>query len=205
MSFGIAVKRGNAHQSMHPVFAFEVTKSKIALDFQSHGFYSGHIAFLVIQFPYFVARFFGPHHVHSHQHRSPIATFGSTGTGSDLQYRTQTVAFVRKHILEFDGFDMVLGKTVLFVQFFHRKFAFLVEFVGQLQFVGHFGCLVVIFNPFFLGTKIFYVQFRFLGIVPKIGSQGFFFLVGNFNQFGINVKDTSSTHQGVPQYLLFVR
>jgi hypothetical protein len=42
-------------------------------------------------------------------------------------------------------------------------------------------------------------------MVPKIWSEGFFFFVGDFYEFGINVKDTSSTHQGAPQYLLFVR
>jgi hypothetical protein len=50
-----------------------------------------------------------------------------------------------------------------------------------------------------------YEYFGFFGFVPKIGCKGLFFFVGNFYKLGINVKDTSSTHQGAPQYLLFVR
>jgi hypothetical protein len=44
-----------------------------------------------------------------------------------------------------------------------------------------------------------------LWIVPKIGCKGFFFLIGCFYFFGIDVKDTSSTHPGVPLRLSFAR
>jgi hypothetical protein len=60
---------------------------------------------------------------------------------------------------------------------------------------------LVVFNPFLFRSQVFDDRFRFFRIVPKVGRKGFFFLVGNFYLLGINVKDTSSTHQGAPQYL----
>ena len=38
----------------------------------------------------------------------------------------------------------------------------------------------------------------FLRIVPEIGGERFFLLVLYFDEFGIDVKDTSLTHQGDP-------
>jgi hypothetical protein len=58
-----------------------------------------------------------------------------------------------------------------------------------------------IFDPFLFGTEVFNNDFGFFGVVPKGRRKGFFFFVGNFYKLGINVKDTSSTHQGAPQYL----
>ena len=74
-----------------------------------------------------------------------------------------------------------------------------------MQFVAVGNAQVIVVYPLFFGTQVFYYYFGFFGIVPKVRSKSFFFFVGDFNQFGINVKDTSSTHQGAPQYLLFVR
>ena len=61
--------------------------------------------------------------------------------------------------------------------------------------------LLIIFDPFFLGSQAFNYDFGFFCIVPKIRSKCFFFFVCNFYLFGINVKDTSSTHQDALQYL----
>ena len=54
-----------------------------------------------------------------------------------------------------------------------------------------------IFNPFFLRTKVSNNQFCFFGIVPKVWCKGLFLFVGYLDKFGIDVKDTSSTHQDV--------
>jgi hypothetical protein len=40
------------------------------------------------------------------------------------------------------------------------------------------------------------MRLGFLWIIPKIRGECFFLLVFYFNEFGINVKDTSLTHQG---------
>jgi hypothetical protein len=45
------------------------------------------------------------------------------------------------------------------------------------------------------------MEFRLFRVVPKIGCQRFFFFVGDFDAFGIYVKDTSSALQGALQYL----
>jgi len=74
-----------------------------------------------------------------------------------------------------------------------------------LQLIGHVDGFVVIFDPFLFGSQVLDDDFGFFGVVPEVGSKGFFLFIGNFYKLGINVKDTSSTHQGAPQYLLFVR
>jgi hypothetical protein len=74
-----------------------------------------------------------------------------------------------------------------------------------LEFIDKDYRFFIIFNPFLFGPQDFDICFGFLGIVPKVGSEGFLLVVGYFNKFFIDVKDTSSTHQGAPQYLLFVR
>ena len=88
---------------------------------------------------------------------------------------------------------------------FFGCFAFSEKFVNYLKFFSQSISFFKIFDPFFLRTKVFDNNFGLLGVVPKIGGKGLFLFVGNFYKFGINVKDTSSTHQGVLQYLLFVR
>jgi len=60
---------------------------------------------------------------------------------------------------------------------------------------------LVVFDPFLFGAQVFDDQFGFLGVVPKIRCESLFFFVGNFDQFGIDVKDTSSALQGALQYL----
>ena len=90
---------------------------------------------------------------------------------------------------------------VRIIEFGFGKFAFFVEFLGKEQFIGEFGRFVIIVDPLLFRAKVFYEDFRFFGVVPKVGSKGFLFLVCNFNQFGIDVKDTSSAHQGALQYL----
>src|SRR5690554_1512747 len=61
MAFGVAVKRGDAHQSMHSVFTFEPPEGKFALNFQGDGFYACHISRLKVEFFYFIAVFLRPH------------------------------------------------------------------------------------------------------------------------------------------------
>jgi hypothetical protein len=70
-----------------------------------------------------------------------------------------------------------------------------------LKLFGHGIAFFKIFDPFLFGTEVFYNDFSFFDVIPKVRSEGFFFFVGDFYKFGINVKDTSSTHQGAPQYL----
>jgi hypothetical protein len=65
-----------------------------------------------------------------------------------------------------------------------------------LKLFREFDTFIVIFNPFLFGAKVSYNDFGFFGVVPKIRSEGFFFLISYLNRFGINVKDTSLTHQG---------
>jgi hypothetical protein len=87
------------------------------------------------------------------------------------------------------------------LEFLFRHFAFFVEIVGQLKLVGEVYGFVVILNPPFFGTQVLYVKFGFTRIVPKIRRKGSLFLVCDFDLFLIDVKDTSSTHQGALQYL----
>jgi hypothetical protein len=73
--------------------------------------------------------------------------------------------------------------------------------VRELELIDHVDGLFVILDPFLFGSQVLDDQFGFTRVVPEVGSEGFFLLVGNFYLLGINVKDTSSTHQGAPQYL----
>jgi hypothetical protein len=58
-----------------------------------------------------------------------------------------------------------------------------------------------IFYPLFFGSKVFDEYFGCFGIIPKIWSKGFLLFIDDFYLLGIDVKDTSSTHQDALQYL----
>jgi hypothetical protein len=96
---------------------------------------------------------------------------------------------------------MGIGLFVGFVEFLGRQRAFFIEFKCYLEFVGKRRGFFVIFDPFFLAAQVLDNGFGFLGIVPEVRREGFFFLVRDLNQFGIDVKDTSSALQGALQYL----
>ena len=84
------------------------------------------------------------------------------------------------------------------VEFFAGDFAFTVKIVGKLKFFGQFDTFLVVVDPFLLCAELSYNAFSFPGIVPEIGGECFLFLVRYFDLLGINVKDTSSAHQGAP-------
>lgn len=201
MTLGVAVKRGDAHQSVDAVFAFQISERKIAFKLKGDGFDSGNVAFLEVELADFVTLLFAPHQVHAHQHRGPVATLGSAGSGCNLQHGAHAIAFVRKHVAEFHVFNQVQYLIVLVVEFFFGEFAFTEKFVGDLQFIGQIDGFFVIFDPFLFASQIADDYLGFARIVPEIRGKGFFFFVGDFNQFGIDVKDTSSALQGALQYL----
>ena len=88
-----------------------------------------------------------------------------------------------------------------FVELGFGNFAFFEEIVSQLQLIDKVYGFVIIFDPFLFGAQCFNVAFGFTGIVPEVGCKGFFLFVCDFDQFLIDVKDTSSTHQDALQYL----
>ena len=100
---------------------------------------------------------------------------------------------------------MIVGRVVCLVKLISAYFAFLVEFVGKLKLVGENDRLFIILDPFLFGSQDFDVGFCSFGVIPEVGCEGFLLVIGDLDQFLIDVKDTSSTHQGAPQYLLFVR
>lgn len=52
--------------------------------------------FLKVEFFDFIARFFGPHHIHTHEHFRPIAFSGSASTSRNLNDSTERITFRRK-------------------------------------------------------------------------------------------------------------
>ena len=94
---------------------------------------------------------------------------------------------------------------VLVVEFLFGKFALAEKFVGNLEFIGEGNGFLIILDPFLFAAQIADDNLGLARIIPEIRGEGFFFFVCYFNQFGIDVKDTSSALQGALQYLLFVR
>lgn len=84
------------------------------------------------------------------------------------------------------------------IQFLFGGVAFLDKLINDLQFFGQSVGFFIILNPFLFGTQVFNDYFGFFGVVPKVRGEGFFFFVGNFYQLPVDVKDTSSAHQGAP-------
>ncbi|MBT8286713.1 MAG: hypothetical protein KJO00_01760, partial [Bacteroidia bacterium] len=58
-------------------------------------------------------------------------------------------------------------------------------------------CQFIIRHPLFIDPKVFHEAFGRFGIIPKIRVEGLLFFVLDFDAFGIYVKDTSLTRQGV--------
>lgn len=96
---------------------------------------------------------------------------------------------------------MRVGSRVRCVEFVFREVALFIEVERDLKFFGQVFCFLVIFDPFLFRPQVLYVNLGFFGVVPEIGCKGFFFFVGDFDELGIYVKDTSSALQGALQYL----
>jgi len=96
---------------------------------------------------------------------------------------------------------MIVSQFILGIQFLFGSIAVLKKFIGNLKLFRQGVSFFKIFDPFFFRAKVSNEDFCFTGVVPKVGSKGFFFFVGYFDKLGINVKDTSSTHRGALQYL----
>lgn len=96
---------------------------------------------------------------------------------------------------------MGIGRMIGRVEFLFGKLPFLEEILRQLQFVGQQDRFFIVVDPLFLGSQGPDVGFGRFGVVPEVRGEGFFLLVGDFDAFGIYVKDTSSALQGALQYL----
>ena len=89
------------------------------------------------------------------------------------------------------------NETMEVKKFLFGSIAFFEEFIKNLKFFGHGVAFFIIFHPFFLRAKVSDNNFGLFGVVPKVWSEGFFFLVRYFDKFLIDVKDTSLTRPGV--------
>ena len=95
------VERRDAHQPVHAILTLEEAVGVGALDFDGRGLDARHVTFLTVDEFHGEVVALGPAHVHTQEHLGPVAAFGATRAGVDVQDRVEGVLLVAHHVLEF--------------------------------------------------------------------------------------------------------
>src|SRR5688572_8189949 len=106
-----------------------MTESKFTIKLNGNGFYSSHITILSVYFRNLVTIFLSVHYVHTHKHGSPVAAFGSTGTGCYLQYRAVVINRIAEHVFKFKLFQRLAYFFKLDVYFCFGNATFFKKFL----------------------------------------------------------------------------
>ena len=114
----IRIKRGNTHQTMHPVFSFQIPKGKLTIDLKGTGFNARSIARLIIEFSNFKTLFLRIHDIHAHEHFRPILRFGTTCSRIDFYDAGKLIFFPTEHVFKFQLIDFLQCNSIGLINLF---------------------------------------------------------------------------------------
>ncbi len=103
----LGVVRGDPHESMHPILAFEIAVGAIPLNLHCHCLYPRLITRLIVAHRHLITIRLRPAHIHSHQHFRPILTLRSSCTGVYLQHTIHRIRLIAEHILQLNPFEIL--------------------------------------------------------------------------------------------------
>ena len=173
---------------MYAVFALEVTKGVLGVKFQGNGLDPGHVAFLIVELADLGTEVFAPHQVHAHEHRCPVVALGAARSGRDLQYGAHGILFAGEHVAKFEVFQFFPRGGVVLLHFLFGGAFLFVKIVDHFQVVRRRFDLVEVVHPAFFAAQVLHQPFGFLGVVPKRGILGFFFVGLDAGQFFVDVQ-----------------
>src|ERR1051326_7622720 len=101
----VRIERRNSYKAMDSVFSFQISISKLTIELKRHRFYSCNISCLSVLLCNFEPIFFSPHHVHAHEHSSPVTRFSSACSGIYLQHCTECIFFFSEHVFKLELFN----------------------------------------------------------------------------------------------------
>ena len=166
-TFTLRIVRRDTYQTVHPIFSFQITVGKIPFNIDRTGFDSGLITFLKVGNSSLIAICLSITQIHTHQHRSPILTLRTTGTGIDLQHTIHLVGLITKHILEFERFYRLTRFRISSIHIFLCYQFLFIEIKCQFKFICQRFDLIIAVNPLLQVFHQLHLGFSFLLVIPK--------------------------------------
>ena len=155
---------------MYTVLTFQIPVGIVTFNLYGTGFDTRFITFLQVGHGCFITIGLGITEIHTHQHRCPILTLRTTGTGVNLQYATHLIGLITKHVLQFQILDMLQCLCIGLVYFlFGNQFVF-IKIESQFQFVCQCLDIIVSLNPLLQSLHQFHLCFGLLLVIPETRS-----------------------------------
>ena len=155
---------------MYTVLTFQIPVGIVTFNLYGTGFDTRFITFLQVGHGCFITIGLGITEIHTHQHRCPILTLRTTGTGVNLQYATHLVGLITKHILEFERFNRLTRFRISSIHIFLCYQFLFIEIKCQLKFICQCLDIIVSLNPLLQSLHQFHLCFGFLLVIPETRS-----------------------------------
>ena len=187
-ALALGVVGRNAHEAVHAVLALEVAKGIVAFNLHRHGLDAGLVAVLQMGDGGFIAVGLGIAQIHAHQHGRPVLALRAARAGVDFQHARHGIAFLAKHVFEFEIFDGIGCLGVGLIHFFLSHHTVFAEVEGKFQFIGEEFHFFISDNPFLYAFHLFHLFLGALGIVPEAGVLRAQLLFFELHGFCINIE-----------------
>ena len=161
MSAFVCVKGRNAHQSVHPLFGFEIPVSIVAENIERNAFYARLVSVQPVGDFRFVAATLGVTGVHPEKHTHPVLSFRAARARVQRQNRVVAVVFAGQQRFYMQRFRL-----------FRKRLQLRLHFHKVVLVVGQSNKLAQIFRVFFKSRKKIQPVFYVLCLTADLLSRG---------------------------------
>ena len=204
---GIAVKRGDAYQSVDPRLRLQVAVAAFAADCEGYPFDPSLVAGLVIGDVGLPAAALAVAEIHPEQHLRPVLRLGPASPGIDGNETGTPIVRAGKHPLELDGHHRLLEGFVELVHLFERRFVpgLGAQFDEHLDVLGLTVQAIPAVDRLFHGCPFLQHLLRSLIVVPETGSGNARLQFLHVFPLFLYVKETPRVWRSARRALRFVQ